>query len=821
MKVHRAMDAAEDLDEAPGDSRTRNAGPSRLKGSYYFFASSTEGKRSRRLADVGALLGAIALLAISVADHNSASDTGDRLTATLVSLPSIVAEIGQAVVILSTAYMLAILLAAGVQRRLSLVRDMVLALAASFGIALVVGWLVSGDWPEVGAIRDVAGARDYPVVRIAVLGAALLVASPHLTRPFRRLSRAAVALSALAAIVLEIGAVSDVLGAIAVGWCAAAAVHLLFGSPAGMPAIHRVRNALVQLGLSVGELVLLGERDDGIALYHGVDGDGQTLRVEVAGRDARNAQLASRIWRSLWQREAHVGISSTRLQIVEHEALMVLLAQRAGVSVPQLVAVGEARPADALIVFGDAGEPLDTGDPERAGDELVTRLWAELLVAQRAELAHRQLDLSTVAASEGGDVAITDWRSAVGGAEPSVLATDRAGMFALTALLVGGDEAIRLARASCGDAAVADALPYLQPATLSRPLRHRVKDAKLDLAGLRSSAATQLGVDPPELVQVQRVTVGKVVLMLLTAVAITSLLSWITDIGVDTLLNAIADADPAWLLLALVVGQTQFLGGALSVQGSVPMAVPYGPTVIEQMAIAFVKLAVPSTAARVATNVRYLQLQGVPRVTAFGGGGLDSISAFLVQVGVLGFLTLVDVVDLHAGSLLSVAFDPGEIDWGTVLLAVVVIAAFACGLLMIRRIRRRFLDFARATADGTRRLSDVIRSWRQVARLLGGNFASDFMLAVTLWIVCNAFGVHLSLATLLAIHLVVSLVNGFVPVPGGIGVWETLLSAGLVAAGVSEIDALAIAITWRLVTFYLPPIWGAYAMRRLSHHGYL
>jgi len=239
------------------------------------------------------------------------------------------------------------------------------------------------------------------------------------------------------------------------------------------------------------------------------------------------------------------------------------------------------------------------------------------------------------------------------------------------------------------------------------------------------------------------------------------------------------------------------------------------------MAIAFIKLAVPSTAARIATNVRYLQLQGVPRVTAFGGGGLDSITGFMVQVGVLGFLTLVDVVELESGALLDVAFDPGDIDWGKILLAAVVIAGFACGLLMIRRIRNRFRELARATADGTRRLADVLRSWRQVARLFGGNFLSDFMLAVTLWIVCNAYGVHVSLATLLAIHLVVSLINGFVPVPGGIGVWETLLSAGLVAAGVNEVDALAIAITWRAVTFYLPPIWGAYSMRWLTRRGYL
>jgi len=218
---------------------------------------------------------------------------------------------------------------------------------------------------------------------------------------------------------------------------------------------------------------------------------------------------------------------------------------------------------------------------------------------------------------------------------------------------------------------------------------------------------------------------------------------------------------------------------------------------------------------------RYLQLQGIPRITAFGGGGLDAVTGFITQVSVLGFLLVVDLVDLKTETQLNVSLDPGSVDWTTILLLLAVIAALVCGLLMIRKVRDRFRELSREAVDGTRRLSDVLRSWRQVTRLFGGNFLSEFLLAVTLWIVCSAYGVHVSLATLLAIHLTVSIFNGFVPVPGGIGVVETLLSAGLVAAGVDDVDALAIAITWRMVTFYLPPIWGAYAMRWLTRHEYL
>ena len=63
--------------------------------------------------------------------------------------------------------------------------------------------------------------------------------------------------------------------------------------------------------------------------------------------------------------------------------------------------------------------------------------------------------------------------------------------------------------------------------------------------------------------------------------------------------------------------------------------------------------------------------------------------------------------------------------------------------------------------------------------------------------------------------------SGLIPVPGGIGAAEATLSAGLIAMGVDESTAFALAITQRLCTFYLPPIWGYFALRWLSRNGYV
>jgi uncharacterized membrane protein YbhN (UPF0104 family) len=66
--------------------------------------------------------------------------------------------------------------------------------------------------------------------------------------------------------------------------------------------------------------------------------------------------------------------------------------------------------------------------------------------------------------------------------------------------------------------------------------------------------------------------------------------------------------------------------------------------------------------------------------------------------------------------------------------------------------------------------------------------------------VAYAFGVDLRLAELLAIDMAASALAGLLPVPGGIGAAQAAITAGLVAMGVDESTAFAVAFTHRLCT---------------------
>jgi uncharacterized protein (TIRG00374 family) len=102
----------------------------------------------------------------------------------------------------------------------------------------------------------------------------------------------------------------------------------------------------------------------------------------------------------------------------------------------------------------------------------------------------------------------------------------------------------------------------------------------------------------------------------------------------------------------------------------------------------------------------------------------------------------------------------------------------------------------------------ALRSPSKVALIFLGNLAAQILLAAILGLCLDAFGQHANLADLILVNTFVSLFAGFMPVPGGIGVAEAGYTAGLAALGIPHAAALSTTLAFRIVTFYLPPIWG-------------
>jgi uncharacterized protein (TIRG00374 family) len=105
--------------------------------------------------------------------------------------------------------------------------------------------------------------------------------------------------------------------------------------------------------------------------------------------------------------------------------------------------------------------------------------------------------------------------------------------------------------------------------------------------------------------------------------------------------------------------------------------------------------------------------------------------------------------------------------------------------------------------------------------LLGSNFVYWNVLGITLWLVLQSVGSDLSYGSAVFAAAGTSLLAGFVPIPGGVGVAEATMTAILVTFGVDESTAIAVTAVYRVITFYLPALEGFFGARWLERNEYI
>ncbi|MGH9092556.1 MAG: hypothetical protein ACRDZR_14455, partial [Acidimicrobiales bacterium] len=260
----------------------------------------------------------------------------------------------------------------------------------------------------------------FPVARVAGTMAVTSASLPYLSRGLQRALEVVVALAALSTVVHGSGLPISVLASLAIGWGVAAAVHLAFGSPLGLPSVADVTALLTDLGIRARRLAAARDQVWGVARYRGEDAEGP-VAVSVYGRDAHDAQLLAKTFRFLAYRDSGPTLTLTRVQQVEHEAYLSLLADRAGARGPGVLAAGTTGPSrDAVLVtrpppgpvlaelFDEPGSVPADRFPDAAADDL----FAQILALRSARIAHGSVSPSTVTVGTGGTAGLVDFRSA-------------------------------------------------------------------------------------------------------------------------------------------------------------------------------------------------------------------------------------------------------------------------------------------------------------------------------------------------------------------------------------------------------------------------
>ncbi|THA32902.1 lysylphosphatidylglycerol synthetase family protein [Streptomyces sp. A1277] len=604
--------------------------------------------------------------------------------------------------------------------------------------------------------------------------------------------------------------------------------------------------------------------------------DGPPLDVTVVDREQQAQGFFYRVWRRLTLRgiTQRRSIQSLR-QALEQEALLAYAAIAAGANAPKLIATSELGPDAVMLVYEHiGGRSLDALEDAEITDDLVRGAWRQVKALQSRRIAHRRLTGDAILVDRFGKVFVTDLRGGEIAAGDLVLRMDVAQLLTTTGLRVGPERAVAAALAVLGPDAVADSLPLLQPIALSRSTRahlrrlarersQREREAVLDAsdaakraraegaepsdngdrkAGRKSlrteKQAEKRAMDdaleeareedlltqirrevllirpqaPVEPVRLERIKPRTLFSFIAGAIAAYFLISQVTQADFGAVVE---QAEWGWVAAAVGFSALSYVAAAMSLLGFVPERVPFGKTVLAQVAGSFVKIVAPAAVGGVALNTRFLQRAGVRpglAVASVGASQLFGLGCHILLLGAFGYLTGTEKTPSSLTPSRTVIA-------GLLTVAVLVLVVTAIPFLrkfVVTRVRSLF-------AGVVPRMLDVVQRPQKLLTGIGGMLLLTGVFVMCLDASVRAFSgpdtPHLSYASIAVVFLAGNALGSAAPTPGGMGAVEGALTLGLIAVGLPKEVAAPAVLLFRLLTLWLPVLPGWLCFNHLTRKG--
>lgn len=648
----------------------------------------------------------------------------------------------------------------------------------------------------------------FPSTNAAVITALVLVLAPYMVRSLRRMLLVLVVAVPFAALYLGTAFPSDALGGVLLGFGVAGGVLAVFGAPGGRPSLDEIRDAMGELTFDVATVQPAAEQIPHAAVVDVVLSRGDRLRVDAFGRDQRDGQLASRLWRRIMYREPGSPVFGSRMQQVEHIAYLLLLADGAGVHGPRLVKTAVAGPDAAMLVTRlPAGATLSALRPDEVSDAVLASIWEQVGRLHEAGINHGSLDAHHIVVADDGAAAFADFSAAAVGALPYWRDRDVAAALVSTALLVGNDRAVRSAVAALGKDRVGAVIPLVQPAALPSGAADGTKHLGRGLKALRGDLAAATGVEEVEPLKIRRLSWTNIGMLAGLAIALAIAIPSLANINFSSVKSQFSNATWGWVVAAALVYPLIPTAWATALMGCVNEDLPFVPTVLTQLACTFLNLVTPNGIGGTALQIDYLHKEDVPVASAG--------SAMVLSTGVGGIIQILLLV--AAASLVGSQLNFSKNSGGASLGIIALVAAAIGIVLLVPKLRGKVVP---AITRAARDIWAVLRNPHKALQLIGGDLAGNLLYPAVLGLCLMAFGHSLGFAQLIVVQLGAGILGNAAPVPGGVGVQEAALTAGLTGFGIASAPALAAVLVFRAITFAIPPIFGFFTLRWLRTHGY-
>lgn len=254
-------------------------------------------------------------------------------------------------------------------------------------------------------------------------------------------------------------------------------------------------------------------------------------------------------------------------------------------------------------------------------------------------------------------------------------------------------------------------------------------------------------------------------------------------------------AAAAWLPLLVASGvmAVTFIVAALLYIVLSPRHLPFWRTVCIQVASAFTNRLLPAGLGALTLYVQYLRRQGYSGAQAVAIGTLNN-GVGIVAHGLLLIILFVFFDDAVPSVPWSLPSSSAYVLTGLLILCMVT-------LLSVGAIRRFIL---RTIRDVFAALADYrSRPWRIVLGVCVTTCLTLLYVAVLVFS-ARAAGLQLSVSQLFAVFTIGMFAATVTPTPGGLVGAEAGLVAGMAAYGTDPAMALAVALLFRLITYWLP-----------------
>ncbi len=680
-------------------------------------------------------------------------------------------------------------------------------LAGPGGSAGLPAGLRQGSWLTGAGFPD-------PAV-LAGLAAVAVAAAPWLNRPWRRAAWATLLLIGAARLITGGLLPMQLVLALAAGVTVGAGLLVVFRVPDRRMGPEGVAAALRAGGVPVSQVTGPLRPAKGSRPFEAVTGDGRALFVKVFGSDQRDADLLYRAYRGIRLRGVgDTGPAASLFKAVEHEALLGVMAERAGVAVPHVGEVVRAEDGSVLLTMElVVGQSLDDIPADRITDQLARTLWHEVGQLHQARIAHRSLHGANIMISQNGCPRLVDFSFAELAATSRQRAIDVAELLTSLAGRIGPDRAVATAAAAIGADGVATAVPLLQPLALSAGTRRAIKGQDGLLKNTRAAAIAASGDDADQdLAQLQRVRPRTLLAIAALAGAFYFLLPQIAQVSSSW--HALQHANWAWLPVIIGLSALTYVASAIALIGSVPGHVPFGPAVLTQGASSFINRVSPANVGGMALNARFLQKSGTSTPASVAAVGVNALAGAIMHV------VLIVVFFALAGHDLTKAF---KLPSASKILLILAVIIAVIGVVLATRPGRRWTR--KQLIPGVRSAAGSLRqaaaSPVKLGLLFGGSALITLAYIAGLDASVQAFGGGPGLVVLGAVYLAAAALAAAAPTPGGLGAIEAALVAGLTGVGMQPGPAVSAVLLYRLATYWLPVLPGWLCWRSLQHRGYV